>query len=105
MVAGLPVPSRAVLGVNKPNTIGEYRLPHGVSLRSLNEWFDQHLPQKVWKQWVRCRLFHTHGPGAAGKIWSWKMDGSLLDIITISIPGQVRFTEKLRKLQSLPSRS
>jgi hypothetical protein len=106
VVAGLPVPSRAVVVVDKPNELGEYRLPSGVSLASLNEWFDQHLRQNVSRQWVRCRLSHTHGPGA-GKIWSWKKDGSLLDIITISIPGprdgtgsqtaQVRFTEKLEK--------
>jgi hypothetical protein len=101
VVAGLPVPSSAVVVVDKPNELGEYRLPNGVSLASLNEWFDQHLPQNVWKQWVRCRLTNAHGPGA-GKIWSWEKDGSLLDIVTISIPGQVRFTEKLQK-QSLLS--
>ena len=96
VVAGLPVPSRAVVVVDKPNELGEYRLPNGVSLASVNKWFDQHLPHIAWKQWVRCQLSNAHGPDA-GKIWSWKMDGSLLDIITISIPGQVRFTEKLQK--------
>ena len=44
----------------------------------------------------------SHTGRAPGKIWSWKMDGSLLDIITISIHGQVRFTETLQK-QSLLS--
>ena len=103
IVAGLPVPSKAVLVVNKPNELGEYRLPSGVSLAALNDWFDQHLPQGGWKQWVRCQLPNAHGPGA-GRVWSWKMDGSLLDIVTISIPGtnyipgQVRFTERLQEL-------
>ena len=101
IVADLPVPSKAVLVVNKPNELGEYLLPHGVSLTTLNDWFDQHLPQNGWKQWVPCRLSHTHGPSA---IWSWKMDGSFLDLFTISIPrtkyisSQVRFTERLQKL-------
>jgi hypothetical protein len=103
IVADLPVPSEALLVVNKPNQLGEYRLPNGVSLVALNDWFDQQLPQSGWKQWVRCRLSHSHG-SAAGKIWSWRKDGSFLDLFTISIPGtksipgQVRFTERLQKL-------
>jgi hypothetical protein len=96
IVAGLPVPSKAVVVVSKPNEIGEYRLPKGVSLAALNQWFDQHLPQSHWKQWVRCQVSNAHGPGA-GKIWTWKMEGSLLNLVTLSVPGEVRFTEKLQK--------
>lgn len=96
IVAGLPVPSKAILEMTKPHELGEYRLPNGVSLAALNQWFDQHLPQSHWKQWVRCQVTNAHGPGT-GKIWSWKMEGSLLNLVTLSVPGQVRFTENLQK--------
>jgi hypothetical protein len=63
LVAGLPMPSSAVFGVGKRNELAEYRMPSGVSLASLNQWFDQHLPRS-WKQWKRCQLNHAHGPGS-----------------------------------------
>jgi hypothetical protein len=98
VVEALPVPSRAVFLVGRPNQFAEYALPSGVSLTALNQWFDQHLPRDhPWMHWSWCSLSHAHGPGAGSSIWSWQRDGSFLDLVTTSVAGRSRFTEALQK--------
>jgi hypothetical protein len=99
IVEGLPIPSSAVFLVGKQNIFGEYRMPSGVSLASLNEWFDHHLPPNTsWGHWSWCHISHAHGFGVGSMAWTWKMDGSLLDLVTTSVGGRSRFTVAHQKL-------
>jgi len=98
VVEDLPVPSRAVLLVGKQNQLGEYGLPSGVTLATLNQWLDRHLPRdQPWMHWSWCPLSHAHGPGVGSMTWSWQRDGSLLDLVTTSVAGRSRLTEALQK--------
>lgn len=92
------MPASTIFLVGKQDEAGEYGLPSGMSLTTLNGWFEQHLPPNhPWRHWSWCRISDTHGPGAGSIVWSWKMDGSLLELAATSIAGRSRFTEALQK--------
>jgi hypothetical protein len=97
-VAGLPVPSNAVL-VSKRNQLAEYRIPRDVTLATLNNWFEQYLSRnQSWKQWSSCQIINYQRTSPQSMVWSWKQAGSFLYLATISTSGQIRFTESVQKL-------